>query len=105
MIEEIQARFGPIPEVLLREQELLARFLVPLRADLEAVERHVHLPGPTVRCALTAVGGRHDPDVTETELRAWSEVTSGPFEAALLDAGHFFLDRQDFRDLVVRTLP
>ena len=103
LLEQIQQRFGPIPEVLLRERELLAAFLVPLRADLAAVEGYVHQVGKSLTCPVLAIGGRRDLDVTEAELEGWAEHTLGPFGVNLLDAGHFFADDPALREAVLRT--
>jgi medium-chain acyl-[acyl-carrier-protein] hydrolase len=105
LLEQIQRRFGAIPEVLLRERELLARFLVPLRADLLALQRYVHAPGGPLDCPISAFGGRSDPDVTPAELDGWSAHTRGSFGVVQVEAGHFFADSPVLHRAVLRSLP
>ena len=103
LLEQLQQRFGAIPEVLLRERELLAGFLVPLRADLAAVEDYVHKAGKPFTCPVLAIGGRRDLDVNEAELEGWAEHTRGHFGVTLLDAGHFFADDPALRVALLRA--
>ena len=104
LLSDVQRRFGAIPDVLLRERELLARFLVPLRADLAAVETYRHEPGEPLGVPIHAVGGCRDPDVTADELRGWSAHTRDRFGLEMLDAGHFFADSPRLRESVLSSL-
>jgi surfactin synthase thioesterase subunit len=104
LLTEIQGRFSPIPEVLLRERELLARFLVPLRADLVAVETYEYRPGDPLPFPITALGGRNDRDVTAEELAGWSAHTRGGFGVEQLEGGHFLADSPRLQELVLRSL-
>jgi surfactin synthase thioesterase subunit len=104
LAEAVSRRFAAIPDLLLQEPELLARFLAPLRADLRAVETYAYAPGPPLHAPLTALGGTRDDDVGDGELRAWSRHTDGAFHAESLEAGHFFLDAPRLRELLVERL-
>jgi len=104
LVAELERRFDAIPDLLLGEPELLERFLLPLRADLRAVETYAHVEGEPLACSLSAYGGLRDPDVPEAELQAWSSHTRGRFRAEQLDAGHFFLGEPRLRNLVLDDL-
>ena len=104
LAEAVGRRFAALPDLLLREPELLARFLAPLRADLRAVETYAWAPGPPLHAPLTALGGSRDDDVGPGELAAWACHTDGPFHAESLEAGHFFLDAPRLRALLIERL-
>jgi surfactin synthase thioesterase subunit len=96
-VRAVQRRFQAIPEPLLNEPEILERLIVPLRADLRAVDGYRYMPGPPLLCPVSAFSGSRDPDVTAHELAAWAEHTQGRFTSEQLDAGHFFLDSPRLR--------
>lgn len=102
LVAEVRRRFDAIPDLLLGEPELLARFLVALRADLRAVERYRYRDlGTGLPCGVTAVGGDSDPDVTLAELQAWAVHAGGAFQARQLPTGHFFLGDPRLRRHVI----
>ena len=100
LVAVLRDRFDAIPDVLLGEPELLERFMVPLRADLTAVENYRYAEGPALCCPISAFGGRRDPDVSHLELAQWSTHTTQGFTVEQLDAGHFFLGDPRLRQLV-----
>jgi medium-chain acyl-[acyl-carrier-protein] hydrolase len=104
LADTVGRRFGAIPDLLLREPELLGRFLAPLRADLRAVETYAYAPGPPLRAPLTALGGTRDDDVGAGDLVAWDRHTAGPFHAEQVEAGHFFLESPRLRDALLERL-
>ncbi len=104
LAEAVSRRFGAIPELLLREPELLARFLAPLRADLRAVETYAWAPGPPLQAPLLALGGTRDDDVGAGDLQAWDRHTAGPFHAGQVEAGHFFLESPRLRAALLERL-
>lgn len=103
LVDALRRRFDAIPDALLGEPELLERFVVPLCADLRAVETYEYLPGEPLDCPISAFGGRDDLDVSEPELAAWAAHTRGPLRAELLDAGHFFLGEPRLRAAVLEA--
>lgn len=90
------------PAEVFDHPELIELLMPMLRADFELVETYAELPGPRLRCPVTALGGSADPDVSAEELAAWRTATSGPFRSLLFDGDHFFINTA--RAQVIRTL-
>jgi medium-chain acyl-[acyl-carrier-protein] hydrolase len=102
LITVLRERFDAIPDVLLGEPELLERFMIPLRADLTAVENYRYVKRRPLDCPITALGGRRDPDVSREELSAWAAHTTAGFTLEQLDAGHFFVGDPRLREVLMR---
>ncbi|HEY0139089.1 MAG TPA: thioesterase domain-containing protein, partial [Nannocystis sp.] len=80
-------RLGLIPEALQGPDTL--RLLLPaLRADFELVLHHEPREEPPLSVALTALGGREDPEVSREQLAAWLSHTAGDFALRMLPGGH-----------------
>jgi surfactin synthase thioesterase subunit len=79
-----------LPAELLNDADLMRYFLPSLRADFELNETYVPLLGGPLSCDLVAFLGYSDPEVDESELLAWREVTSGKFRHHMLDGDHFY---------------
>lgn len=90
------------PEEILRDAELRELMLPLLRADFAIAETYVHVPGEPLDCPVLALGGRDDPLVSEPEVRAWRETTTGPFRHRMIPGDHFF--PQQARGLVLAAL-
>jgi len=84
-------RLNGTPEQVLRDELLRRAFLPSLRADFELNETYVPLPGRALRCEIVGFMGASDPEVSESELIAWREVTSGEFRHHVLAGDHFYL--------------
>lgn len=90
-LEQVQQRYGAIPESLLREAELMALLLPCLRADFAALESfHPGLRGP-LACAISVFGGSDDSLAPLDELEAWRSQTTGAFRVRQFEGGHFYL--------------
>lgn len=87
-------QLGGIPEVLLRDPDLMAYFLPILRADM-AVNESAIGDEPPLACPITAMGGVNDERVTSDVLDAWRVHTAAAFEREMFPGGHFFI--QDTR--------
>ena len=46
------------------------------------------------KVTFTVFGGRQDNEISEVDLRAWSEVTRGGCELRMMDGDHFFIQSQ-----------
>jgi surfactin synthase thioesterase subunit len=94
------------PKEVLRDEMFLHAFLPSLRADFELNETYVPLPGRALRCNVVAFMGATDPEVDESELIAWREVTSGEFRHHVLPGDHFYLQPcpDELLELVSRQL-
>jgi medium-chain acyl-[acyl-carrier-protein] hydrolase len=75
----------------LEHAELRDLFLPVLRTDLTAMETYVYRPGRPLACDIVALGGIDDPYVSEAELAAWAEQTTGDFHMQLFPGNHFFI--------------
>lgn len=100
------AALGGTPDEVLRDHALFRTFLPSLRADFELNERYLPLIGHPLGCQLLAFSGDCDPQVTESELLAWREVTAGDFAHHMLPGNHFYLQGlgRPLRDLLARHL-
>ena len=83
--------YGGTPAGVLDNEELTALLLPMLRADFSIEETYERKPRSLLRCPLTAYGGNTDPWVSQDEIIAWREATTGPFSHRILHGGHFFM--------------
>jgi medium-chain acyl-[acyl-carrier-protein] hydrolase len=95
LIHGLRHRYNAIPDELLREPELLTYLLPAIRADLRLHETYVHRIGSPTACAITAYGGSRDPNVTDDDLDAWKQETTGQFTKQLFDGDHFFIHAKE----------
>ena len=85
-------RVGGTPREVLANDEFMRLLLPMLRADFEVSETYTYTPGVPLNCPIVAWGGVDDPQVSQEDLQAWAEQTTGPFAFAMLPGGHFFID-------------
>lgn len=85
------AGLGGTPAAVLDDPGLWQMLLPTLRADYEALETHIHVARPPLRCPLVACAGSDDTVVSAEGLQRWAGFTSGPFETQLWPGGHFYL--------------
>jgi surfactin synthase thioesterase subunit len=91
LLDHLRARYGGVPEAVLREPELLQLLLPALRADLEALETYAYEPAVPLSCPIAAFAGSDDRWATLVELEAWRRETTGPFTVRRFAGGHFYL--------------
>ncbi len=85
--------FEGTPQAVIDNAELMELVLPALRADFRLVETYRPGPGPDrLELPVWAVGGEQDGEASAEQVRAWRDVTSGPFECRFLPGGHFFLN-------------
>ncbi len=94
-LQEIQTRYGGIPEQLLQERELLRLFLPTLRADLELLETWAPPPPLPLPIPIHASSGDADPVVGAAGLAAWGRYSGVGLSVRQFPGGHFFLKRAD----------
>jgi medium-chain acyl-[acyl-carrier-protein] hydrolase len=92
LVQELLGRYNGIPEVVLRDSELMQLYLPILRADLALLETYSYEPGVPLNCPISVYGGVGDSEVDRTELEAWSQQTSGSFKLQMFQGDHFFLN-------------
>ncbi len=90
-IAAMSDRYGGIPEVILREAELMALFLPALRADMTLHEQYRYEPEAALPVPISAWCGRADPGIPPAALEQWGEETSATFTTRWFDGGHFYL--------------
>ena len=89
-IKEIK-RFKCTPNEILENQELLEIFLPMLRADFELDETYFYTEKRKIRCPITILGGKEDPEASEEELKEWKEYTDFPCVLRMFSGEHFFI--------------
>ena len=91
LLREVCARYGGIPDAVLREPDLLRLLLPALRADLEALETYSYESRPPLGCPITAFGGADDRWAPPRELEGWQFETTDAFAMRQFAGGHFYL--------------
>jgi len=76
---------------VLQHQALTELLLPTLRADFEIAETYHHIPGPRLRCRITALAGDADSEAPPGAMQTWGHVTDAGFETQVLRGGHFFI--------------
>lgn len=89
-VAEVQARYGGIPAVILKDPEVLEMFLPAMRADFTAYETYRFQAAQPLPTPITAFGGSDDSAVKGHTLQEWSMHTQAGFDARILSGGHFF---------------
>jgi medium-chain acyl-[acyl-carrier-protein] hydrolase len=85
-------RMGGTPPEALEHEELMGLALPALRADLTAIETYQYQEGPRLTCPIYAIWGQEDTLVSQAEIEAWQEHTTGSFQLHLLADGHYYLE-------------
>jgi medium-chain acyl-[acyl-carrier-protein] hydrolase len=101
-VDSVQKRYNALPEVILKDQELLDLYLPALRADFEMLETYAYSSEEPLACSILALGGRDDARASREQLAQWELQTVGAFDLTLFDGGHFYLQPQ--RESVLQTL-
>lgn len=98
LVAEI-GRLGAADSELLRDPEMRALLLPPIRADFTMLETCGAAPVRTIGAPVTAYGGTEDAGVSPADLDRWSELTRSGFDRRVFEGGHFYLMPHE-RDLV-----
>ena len=62
-----------------------------LRADFELDETYFYTEKRKIRCPITILGGKEDPEASEEELKEWKEYTDFPCVLRMFSGEHFFI--------------
>jgi medium-chain acyl-[acyl-carrier-protein] hydrolase len=100
-IEELR-RYDGIPELLLREKELMQLLLPAIRADFAINETYVYSAEEPLECPISVFGGLNDPKVSSDYLTPWREHTRRVFSQHIFPGNHFFL--QSSRELLLQRI-
>jgi surfactin synthase thioesterase subunit len=90
-LDELQRRYGGVPDAVRREPELLALLLPGLRADVRALETYRISDHTRISCPVHVYGGREDVRPRPDQLEGWSRRTEQPVRVRLFPGGHFFV--------------
>ncbi len=94
LIEQLRA-YGGMPAEVLEQRDLLQVLLPTIRDDFELGETYRPARAARLGCPVTALGGAADETVSRQDLAAWQDVTTGPFELAVVPGGHFAASRAE----------
>lgn len=97
-------RMGGIPQPLLANPSVLQVYLPSIRADLRMVETYAHTHSEPLDVPISAFAGLQDRLTDPAGMRAWAELTAGPFDLTLQRGKHFFLDEPVFRTALAARL-
>jgi surfactin synthase thioesterase subunit len=93
-LDELQRRYGAVPEAIRQEPELLALLLPVLRADIRAIECYAPDPDRRVRCPVQVYGGIDDRHPVPAQLCGWQRVAEREVRVRLFAGDHFYLTTQ-----------
>lgn len=95
-LDELQMRYGAIPEPVLAEPELLELLLPVVRADIRAVETYWPSSGTAtrVRCPVNVYGGDADTHPLPAQLPDWQRAAVDPVRVRVFPGDHFYLNTQ-----------
>jgi medium-chain acyl-[acyl-carrier-protein] hydrolase len=89
-LDEMQRRYGGIPQQVIEDEELRALLVPTLRADVTMIETYSYTPEAPLDCGVTVFGGRTDRMVEESSLALWRAQTHGGFRLQMASGDHFF---------------
>lgn len=101
-LRTVEELFGNLPNIVKENLEILKLFLSILRADLRMIATHRFNPELPLDCPITVFGGSQDKSVTEEELDAWCDQTTGSFTKVIFPDSHFFI--QNMHHSVVKHI-
>lgn len=91
------------PHAVLRDEQLLARMLPAIRADLQISSKRLIPQGIRLQSSLTAVSGGDDQLYTGEMLAPWGRYTD-TFEQLQVEGGHLFLHEATGRRAILDIL-
>lgn len=95
-------RLDGTPHAVLEHAEMMELFLPTLRADLGLRDGYACMSERPLDIPITALGGQHDPEVSQASLAAWRDQTRARFALHGFPGGHFFI--HSARALLLRAL-
>jgi medium-chain acyl-[acyl-carrier-protein] hydrolase len=100
-IDELR-RLGGTPAEVLTDPDLMSLMLPLLRGDFELSETYYRPTLSRLDIPLSVFGGVSDQEIDESELRAWQDVTTGPFSLKMFSGNHFYF--QDSSNALASTI-
>jgi medium-chain acyl-[acyl-carrier-protein] hydrolase len=90
ILEEVQQRYGGVPQEVLANPDLWPLLVPALRADLTVLETYRYAEEPPLSCPITCFCGTEDGMTLESEALGWRQQTSGHFQIQMIPGDHFF---------------
>ncbi|MFJ8600244.1 thioesterase II family protein [Streptomyces shenzhenensis] len=97
---EMERRWGPLPDEVRSNPELLKLVLDYTRSDFELFGTYEYVPGEPLDLPVSVFAGTEERDTVRFE--DWRDHTRGPVAVQFLPGGHFYL-RQERRELLRRV--
>ena len=94
VLAELRALGGAGTE-LLADPDVRELAMPAIRGDYAAIESYAYVPGPPLRCPVTALVGDRDGKAPVPEVKGWAGHTTGPFDLRVFPGGHFYLDTRN----------
>jgi surfactin synthase thioesterase subunit len=106
LVDELSRRASHAA-VLLKDPRWVDAVLPVVRADLQVCETYVYRTERPFSCPLTALAGEDDPTLSDEELPAWADHTSGAFSVRRFPGDHLYLldHRRHVLDMVLWRMP
>lgn len=92
LVNTLAKVYGAIPDLVLREPDLIKMVLPVLRADLSIAESYRYYHEEKLDIPIFAFAGERDQIVNKSSLAAWGEQTLNTFVSELVPGGHLFID-------------
>ena len=90
----LEANYGPLPDVVRNDADLLRHFLPIIRADMDVLGTYRFREDEPLNCPITVYGGASDPTTSAEQLQAWAVHTSREFTLNIWPGDHFFPQSQ-----------
>ncbi len=90
LLQEIQSRYGGVPQEVIADRELCALLVPALRADLTVIETYRFSEEPPLANPITCFCGNSDAMTSESEISDWRRHTAASFRLRKFPGGHFF---------------
>lgn len=94
------------PKAVLENEDLMRMTIPILRADLQLIYNHRHLPGEQLNIPVEAIGAIGDDYVAFESLLGWRNTTSDDFRLHMIQGGHFaIMENPGIVFEVIRNIP
>lgn len=105
-VEEMDRRYGGIPQQIASDPELLAFFLPAIRGDVTLLESYEYADAGPFDFPITVFAGDADKQTRPETLEGWRQQTRAACEIRILPGGHFFFTnaRRQISDTIAKAL-
>ncbi|TWT65102.1 Linear gramicidin dehydrogenase LgrE [Allorhodopirellula solitaria] len=89
-VQQLDRRYGGIPQTLRENEEAMRLFLPPVRHDLSLMESYQDDAAKIVDIPVRAYAGSRDTRVSAERMEGWRGRTTATFSLETLSGDHFF---------------